>query len=128
MQHLRAFALSEGNRYQALVPDADRVVPNKLGPADGNRGWSFCAHTPDRELFMLFFEACAPGFAARPRATVRGALPDRSYSASWFDPRSGDWIAAGTLQADARCNVACPDFPSDRDWALKLVLVPQTDE
>ena len=79
LQHLRTFALSEGRRYQDLAPNAEWVTPNKSGPASGynssagSRGWAFCARTPERDLFMLYFEAGCP------QAAVRSALPDRTY-------------------------------------------------
>jgi len=123
LRHLGAFALSEGRRYQDLVPNAALVYPNKLGSTDDNRGWSYCARTPEKDLFLLYFEASAPGFPARPRATVRGALADQKYAASWFDPRNGAWIDAGVLTVDPRCHIALPEFPSDDDWALKLALI-----
>jgi hypothetical protein len=118
LQHLRAFALSEGARYQQLAPNAEWVTPNKSGPAHGNRGWAFCARSPERDLFMLYFEADTP------KASLRSALPDGVYRAQWFDPRTGRWSDAGTLKADDRTYVALPAKPSNDDWALKLTLVP----
>jgi hypothetical protein len=117
MQHLRAFALSEGRRYQDLVPNAEWVTPNKNGPAHGNRGWAFCARTPERDLYLLYFEADTPP------ASLRSALPDRSYRAKWFDPRTGQWADAGTLVANQRTYLSLPEKPSPDDWALKLTLV-----
>ena len=117
LRHLRTFALSEGTRYRDIVPDHNLVTPSRSGPPDGNRGWAFCARTPEKDLFYLYFEADCP------QATVRGALADRTYRAQWFDPRTGEWIDAGTLTADQRCHVALPAFPSEGDWGLKLTLV-----
>jgi hypothetical protein len=116
MQHLRTFALSEGTRLGDLVPDAELVTPNKSGPTNGNRGWAFCARTPEKDLFLLYFEADCP------QATVRGALANRAYRAQWFDPRAGKWTDAGVLTADHRCHIALPTFPGEGDWAIKLVL------
>jgi hypothetical protein len=116
LAHLRTFALSEGARYQDLVPDAERVTPNKSGPPHGNRGWAYCAHTPERDLFMLYFEADCPP------ARVRGAQADQTYLARWFDPRTGGWTDAGLLIADPTGYVTLPPFPSDGDWGLKLTL------
>jgi hypothetical protein len=124
MQHLRTFALSEGRRYQDLIPNAEGVTPNKWGPTGGNRGWSYCAHTPDRALFMLYFEAPAPDFPAPPATTIRGALPNQGYRAHWFDPRAGEWLPAGRWLADQRCAIERPDPPSKEDWGLKLVIEP----
>ncbi len=123
MQHLRTFALSEGTRYRDLVPDHDLVTPSRSGPPNGNRGWAFCARTPEKDLYLLYFEADCPP------ATVRGALADRDYRASWYDPRTGTWVEAGTLRADPRCAIALPTFPSEDDWGLKLKLLkPNTAE
>jgi len=117
LQHLRTFALSEGPRYQDLAPNAEWVTPNKSGPAKGNRGWAFCARTPERDLFMLYFEADTPP------ASLRSALPDRTYQAHWFDPRTGRWSDAGTLTANQRTYLTLPHKPTDDDWALKLTLI-----
>ena len=117
LQHLRTFALSEGKRYQSLEPNAEWVTPNKNGPANGNRGWAFCARTPQRDLFMLYFEADCP------QASVRSALPKRTYQAQWFDPRTGEWYDAGHLTADQRSYIALPPCPSAKDWGLKLALL-----
>jgi hypothetical protein len=114
LQHLRTFALSEGARYQDLVPNAEWITPNKSGPAKGNRGWAFCARTPERDLFMLYFEADTPP------ASLRSALPDRAYHAQWFDPRTGQWSDAGTLTANQRTYITLPAKPTEDDWALKL--------
>jgi hypothetical protein len=116
MTHLRTFALSEGTRYRDLVPDHGLLTPSRSGPAHGNRGWAYCARTPERDLFMLYFEdGCPP-------AAVRGALPDRTYGAQWFDPQDGAWIEAGQLDSGQLCYIALPAFPDEGDWALKLRL------
>jgi len=132
LQHLRAFALSEGHRYQDLVPNAEWVTPNKSVPAcgcsssAGSRGWAFCARTPERDLFMLYFEAGCPQAgcpqAGCPQAAVRGALPDRAYRAQWFNPRTGEWSDAGQWAANQRSYIDLPACPSTQDWGLKLVL------
>ena len=62
-----------------------------------------------------------------PAATVSGALPGASYQASWFDPRTGQWTGAATLEADRTGRIEMPAFPdgapkSRVDWALKLTL------
>jgi len=117
MQHLRTFAFSEGLRYRHLVPIADLVEPNKTHELTGNRGWAYCARTPEKDLFMLYFEADCP------RARVRGTLYERTYRGQWFNPRTGGWIDAGGLGSSSGCEINLPPFPSDEDWALKLVLV-----
>jgi hypothetical protein len=117
MRHLRTFALSEGPRYQDLVPDADLVTPNKTGPTEGNRAWAYCAATPDMSLVMVYLEADCPP------ATVRCLRYGGVYEATWFDPRTGAWHAAGTLRADASCSARLPEPPGKGDWALKMVAV-----
>ncbi len=115
MSYLPRFALSEGTRYRELVPDAELVEPSRTQEISGNRGWAYCARTPDRGLFMLYFEAgCAP-------VRLRGAAYRGPYRAQWFDPREGTWSEAGTLVADDLCEVALPGLPSGEDWGLKLV-------
>ena len=116
MQHLRTFALSEGDRYQSLVPRTDLVYPHQTPEVEGNRGWAYCACTPERDLFMLYFE----WGAAQP--TLRDARRLATYEARWFNPRTGGWTDAGELTADAWREIDLPGLPSEEDWALKLTL------
>lgn len=123
MRHLRSFVLSEGRRYQDLVPSVDLVTPHKSGKPVSCIGWAYYARTADKGFFLLYFEQDCP------RAAVSGALAGGKYRARWFDPRAGNWIRAGTgiLTADAAGKIALPLFPgnitrSDTDWGLKLVL------
>jgi len=120
MQHLKTFVLSQGRRYQDLVPRVELLSPNKTGPKEGWTGWAYCARTDDRGLFMLYFEKDCP------RATLSGARPSATYSARWFDPRMGEWKNAGEVTADASGKIALPAFPdgaekSTADWALLLM-------
>ncbi|MFW6163923.1 MAG: DUF4038 domain-containing protein, partial [Planctomycetota bacterium] len=121
MRHLASFVLSEGRRYQDLVPAVDLVSPRRSGKPKGLTGWAYCARTQDRALFLLYFEKGCP------QATLSGALPGRSYAAAWFDPRTGRWAdaAAGGLPANGKGTIRLPAFPGGRDrstedWALKL--------
>lgn len=115
MKHLATFALSEGRRYQNLVPDANLVSPNKTPLVRGYTGWAYCARTPGRDLFLAYFEKGCPN-----KSVIRGALPRMIYQAEWFDPRQGEWSKVGRLEADAWGRIELPDFPSDNDWGLKL--------
>ena len=122
MRHLRAFVLSEGRKYRQLVPRVDMVQPNKSGKEESCIGWAYCARTDDKDLFLLYFEKDCPV------ATLSGALSNARYAARWFNPRTGDWAAAGALTADNAGKIALPNFPggstkSDTDWALKLTLM-----
>ena len=127
MRHLKHFILSEGKRYQDLVPDANLVSPNRTGKPKTCIGWAYAARTADRTLAMLYFEkAC-------PRATVSGLLPEASYRARWWNPREGGWAdaGAGRLRCGADGRIALPPFPdgsdpAKEDWALKLAKEPST--
>lgn len=116
MPHLRTFAFSIGKRYQDLVPDADLVSPNRTPVLRGYEGWAYCARTPDKDLFLLYFEKGCP------RSQVRGAKLESHYRADWFNPREGTWQAAGggTLTSSAIGIITLPEFPSDLDWGLAL--------
>jgi hypothetical protein len=114
MQYLRAFALSIGKRYQELVPDADLISPNKTHAVRGYEEWAYAARTPDRQIFLVYFEKGCP------RSQVRGARLDTAYQAEWFDPRSGTWKPAGTLKSSMTGIIQLPELPSDADWGLKL--------
>jgi hypothetical protein len=115
---LRTFAFSIGKRYQELVPNADLVSPNKTAIIQSYEGWAYCARTPDKEVFLLYFEKGCP------RSQVRGARLQNAYRAEWFDPRTGAWRDAGggTLRSSAIGAIMLPDFPSDTDWGLRLML------
>jgi hypothetical protein len=123
MKYLKTFILSEGNRYQDLIPCTDQIFPNQSDKPKGANGWAFGAGTPQLELFLLYFEkAC-------PQATLSKAKPNAKYSAIWFNPQNGEWIAKPvSLTADSSGQIILPLFPdntakSEGDWALKLVLV-----
>jgi YD repeat-containing protein len=124
MRHLKAFILSEGRRYQDLIPCADQISPNREGKPKGAIGWAYGARTAARDLFMLYFERDCPP------ATVSGATSGGEYAARWFNPRTGEWSAVSEpLVADASGRIALPPFPggegrSVADWALKLRAYP----
>jgi len=124
MRHLRTFILSEGRRYQDLIPTADSVSPNKSSGPKTNVGWAYGARTAERDLFLLYFEKDCP------TAVVSGVLPKATYAAQWFNPRTGHWLDAGlgVLAANPDGQIHLPSFPaggavSTEDWGLKLELV-----
>ena len=119
MQYLAEFAFSEGTRYRELVPDANLISPNSTPQTKGYVGWAYGARTPQKDLFLAYFEQGCPS-----GSLVRGAIPNASYRASWFDPRSGKWTQAGqgVLKANIWGWLEVPEFPSDDDWGLKLTL------
>jgi len=116
MHHLRTFAFSIGKRYQELVPLADLVSPNKSHTTLGYDGWAYCARTPDKEVFLAYFEVGCP------RGQIRGARLNSAYRAQWFNPREGTWTDAGsrTLRASKIGIITLPEFPGAGDWGLKL--------
>ncbi|HXE11771.1 MAG TPA: DUF5060 domain-containing protein [Bryobacteraceae bacterium] len=116
MKYLRTFAFSIGRRYQELVPDEDFVVPNKTHVVHGYEGWAYCARTPDKNIFLAYFEKGCP------QSLVRGARTMGIYRAQWFDPRHGTWldVGDGSVRSNNIGEIRLPDFPSDIDWGLRL--------
>ena len=123
MRHLKSFILSEGRRYQDLEPADDSLSPNRSGEPKGFNGWAFASRTAALDLHLLYFEQDCPA------ATLTEAQASRSYRAQWFNPRTGEWIDAKTVTADAKGHLKLPPFPgtsakADTDWAMKLVVTP----
>lgn len=116
MQHLRTFAMSIGKRYQELVPIADLVSPNKTAEVRSYEGWAYCARTPDKNIFLAYFEKGCP------RSQIRGARLNTTYRSEWYDPRKGTWqdVGTGMLRSNMIGIIALPDFPADADWGLRL--------
>lgn len=118
----KKFVFSEGKNYQDLIPDCNFVSPNKTHDYDGFDGWAYCARTEKKDLFMIYYEKGCP--ADRLRST----LHDGVYQATWFDPRNGEWIDAGTFTADPQERILhLPKKPTDDDWCLKLKLIGQQE-
>ena len=117
MKHLKAFAFCEGRLYQELVPDANLVSPHSTALTKGYVGWAYCARTPTRDFFLAYFEKNCP-----QRSIIRGATPNTSYQAQWFDPRTGEWSKAGpgALKSNVWGWITLPEFPSENDWGFKL--------
>ena len=118
IKHLRTFALCEGRHYQELVPDANLVSPNSTPQTKGYSGWAYCARTPAKEFFLAYFER-----NYTQRGLIRGAVPNATYKAEWFDPRTGQWSKCGTglLKANVWGCLNLPDLSSAEDWGLKLI-------
>jgi hypothetical protein len=116
MRYLPRFVLSVGRRYQELAPD-DYVVPSRTADTKSYEGWAYAARTPDQEVFLAYFEKGCP------RSRIRGATPEATYRARWFDPRTGEWldVGDGLIEADNIGEITLPAFPDDEDWGLSLV-------
>ena len=111
-QHARTFMLTHGDKYQHLVPRKELLSP----AWNSTKHWAYCMRTDDQTLFKLYFEKGG-------KESVSGALPNASYTAQWFHPRTGEWRKAGTgaLTADAQGRLTLPGCPtSEDDWGLSL--------
>ena len=122
MQHLKAFIMSEGDRYLGLRPAHAHIHPRKApySPDMGLDGWSYMMRTPDTDLAMLYFEnlAVLPGLS--------GFHPKTAYVFTWFHPRTGAWKEKTVLVSDGEGRLTLPDFPDEMnpygmDWAAKIV-------
>lgn len=103
---------------------ADLVSPNKTADVRAYEGWAYSARTPDKTIFLAYFEKGCP------RSQIRGAKLNATYRAEWYDPRTGTWQNAGqgTLRSSVIGIIALPDFPSDADWGLRLTYVDQRQQ
>jgi hypothetical protein len=117
MQYLKTFAFSIGKRYQDLEPLVDLVTPNRSPDILSFEGWAYCARTPDKNIFLIYFEKGCP------RAQVRGARLNSVYGAQWFNPRKGTWlkVGEGKLPSSKVGIIRLPDLPENVDWGLKLI-------
>jgi hypothetical protein len=85
----------------------------------GYKGWAYCAGTKKRDFFLLYFEKECP-----PVVIFRGATPGAVYTASWYDPRTGDWLPVEEeFAADPSWGrFTLPPIPTNNDWGMKLLL------
>ena len=124
MQWLGKFVLSEGSRYRNLLLASDDLIPRKAegSKENGLDGWAFLMRTREKDLGLLYFENKSQ------RARTTGWSPGVAYRFTWYNTRTGEWLEALTLAADAKGEVQLPPFPSgadtaDNDWAAKMVAV-----
>ncbi|HET7810762.1 MAG TPA: DUF5060 domain-containing protein [Steroidobacteraceae bacterium] len=117
MRHLGAFVLTEGARYQDLVPVPRDLEPRAIADAraDGLDGWSFLARTAERDFALAYFEQQAR------RPALRGFTPASNYLWTWFDPRTGRWGKPIRVRADAAGMLRAPPFPDRGERATKDV-------
>ena len=122
MRHLKTFILSEGPKYQDLIPCTDKIKPNQSAGPNVTTGWAYGSVTQTQDLLLMYFEKDCP------RAVVTGIKPNTKYDASWFDPRNGQWIKVETpIITNETGQIVLPQFPdnsdkSETDWAIKLTL------
>lgn len=115
VKYLRQFAFSIGRRYQNLVPNADLVSPDRNYDLKSYDGWAYCARTPDKDIFLAYFERGAP------QAQIRGAKLNTAYRARWFNPRDGSWKDAGVLRSGVTGVIQLPPVPAGGDWGIQLI-------
>jgi len=126
MRHLKSFMLSEGKRYQYLIPCTERIMPHQSAGPKVTTGWAYGSATPEQDLIMLYFEKDCP------HSVITGVRPGKKYAVSWFDPQKGTWIRPdNSITSDASGRIILPPFPdkkarSETDWALKLILKQDT--
>ena len=143
MKYLQAFVMSQGKRYQELIPNFDLVTPSRTQDVISFEGWAYAAATSKRDFMLVYFEKGAyvkhgdmpverssPGIGPFPNipgngiTTIRGLVANTTYDAQWFDPRKGAWqdVGTGTLKTNLNGWVAIPPPPSDDDWGMRLLL------
>jgi hypothetical protein len=119
VRYLKDFIFSIGDRYQELEPMADLVSPNKNHELLAYDGWAYCARTPDKNIFLAYFEKGCP------QSEIRGAHLNSVYKAQWFNPREGTWkevaLNDGKLVSSRIGIILLPAMPSNTGWGLKLI-------
>ena len=121
MRHLEEFILSEGDKYQALEPAQEDIIPRRAAGSfdDGLDGWSYMMRDKEKNFALLYFE----NGSVRP--TLKGFIPGGQYSLIWYDPIKGEWKKPLTMRSDEQGSLAVPSFPDSQnpsvtDWALKI--------
>ena len=113
-QDLRRGARASATGRSSLRPSWS--CPTRAGRTSRYYGWAYCARTPERDLFLIYFENEAP-----LAATLRGVRAGETYRPTFFDPREGKWLAPGEPIAVAPSAVlTLPERPDQRDWGLML--------
>jgi hypothetical protein len=117
--YLKNFVMSLEGRHKELIPESECIIPDKSGPAFGWIGWTYCAYTPDKEIFLVYFEKEAP----REGNLFRNGKYGGRYKVVWYNPRSGEWLdRTEIIELDSRGVARIPPLPDEYDWAMKLVL------
>lgn len=124
LPYLKSFALVEGTRYRALIPNAELITPNKSGPAvECWREWAFCAATKNKDFVLGYLEYGCPD------VTMRSLRYKAKYRLRWFNPRTGEWTPAAKsmiLETDEHERLKMPRILSYRakeDWGFCLTLI-----
>ena len=104
MGHLKKFMTALP--WWELVPDLGEQT--QFTPAPGT--FAACA-AKDRTLYVLYFYN-----RTRTTGTLKGLSPDTRYTATWFNPRTGECAPSFPL-----AGAELPPKPDDQDWVLKVV-------
>jgi hypothetical protein len=122
MQHLKAFMLSEGTKYQNLQPASIFINPQKAkgSPEMGLDGWAYMMRNTEKDFALLYFE----NQSALP--ILIGFKPNKSYSLYWFNPINGEWKKPIVIKSDKKGTLPIPEFPDKQnpsgiDWAAKII-------
>ena len=116
VQYIIPFLMKDGVKYRELQPDSDILSPNKAGDHMGLRGWAFASATPDRSYILGYAEKDCP------KLFVRGLHPYDIYKLTWFNPRTGQWLADETVMLEVHVYgfIAMPHFIENTDWGFCL--------
>ncbi|MCB0753761.1 MAG: hypothetical protein KDC52_19970, partial [Ignavibacteriae bacterium] len=123
MKYLNSFVLSEGEKFQDLLPSREDVIPNKApdSPLDGLDGWAYMMRNSLKDFALLYFE----NNSVTP--ILLNFIPLKEYYFEWFDTKNGKWHKKEIINADSKGKLILPKFPFDqnvssRDWAAKISL------
>ena len=80
------------------------------------KGWAYCAGTPEDDVFFLYFEK------ESVQVTFNCERPGARYKATWFDPRTGEWIEhrEELVPHLNTLTLKLPEPPTNNDWAMIL--------
>ncbi|MFI3168649.1 MAG: DUF5060 domain-containing protein [Faecalibacterium sp.] len=118
VQYVRDFLSILKIDFAELIPDVERISPNKMGVSLSYKGWAFCARSKDDAEFLTFMEvACPP-------TKLRGLKKYNQYAIKWFNPRTAQWLDLGqSITVDKVGEAALPAKPDDTDWGMYAVRV-----
>lgn len=122
MQHLKAFVLSEGDRYRELQLCAQDIHPRKSqgSPENGLDGWSFMMRNAGKDFALLYFE----NNATVPE--LKGFKPNAIYNLSWYNPANGEQAEEHSIKSDRNGTIKLAGFPDRKnrsiaDWSLRIL-------
>lgn len=95
----------------AAVPYAGTLEICRRGFVRTTPGTFAACAAKDRALDVLYFYN-----RTRTTGTLKGLSPDTRYTATWFNPRTGECAPSFPL-----AGAELPPKPDDQDWVLKVV-------